>query len=314
MLHILIIAALCISSALAAPTTNKTIWQEYRLPAPGVCGLNLIDRIRGGEKTDLNAYPWAAVLGVKYRTREPNFMCGGSLISDRFVLTAGHCMRRFLSGERTLMVRLGEWDIVSENDCVEDQCSDKPMDYDVDTFVQHEDYTSGPTHNDVALVKLASRVKFTEYISPVCLPITNKLKSKSETGRIFTIVGWGTTETGVEQPGYYASRFKLKVDMPGLDWNTCYKRNPRLWESELCAGNDTEKQTCAGDSGGGLTIAEKDGYWYQYGIISYGFGCGTVDFKVFVRVVSFLPWIKDTMKRLSGDDRSTSSGTNNRRY
>lgn len=48
-----------------------------------------------------------------------------------------------------------------------------------------------------------------------------------------------------------------------------------------------------------LEIAEKDGYWYQYGIISYGFGCGTVDFKVFVRVVSFLPWIKDTINRLS---------------
>lgn len=75
-----------------------------------------------------------------------------------------------------------------------------------------------------------------------------------------------------------------------------------MWSSELCAGNDTEKQTCAGDSGGGLTIAERDGYWYQYGIISYGFGCGTVDFKVFVRVVSFLPWIKENINRLSGSD------------
>ncbi|XP_019553316.3 CLIP domain-containing serine protease B4 [Aedes albopictus] len=301
MFHYLIFISSFIVIAVAAPTSNSSdsVWAEYKLPKPGVCGVSFSDRIRGGEKTALNAFPWAAVLGVKYRNREPNFMCGGSLISDRFVLTAGHCMRRFLSGERTLMVRLGEWDIASENDCIEDQCSDQPVDYDVDTFVQHEDYTSGPTHNDVALVKLATKVKFSEFISPVCLPLTATLKSKTEAGRTFTIVGWGTTETGVEQPGYYASRFKLKVDMPGLDWNACYRRNPRLWNSELCAGNDTEKQTCAGDSGGGLTIADKDGYWYQYGIISYGFGCGTVDFKVFVRVVSFLPWIKETINRLS---------------
>lgn len=301
----LILILACIVGALArsppAVRNTTSVWQEYRLPKPGICGVSLSDRIRGGEKTAINGYPWAAVLGVKYRNREPNFMCGGSLISDRFVLTAGHCLRRFLSGERTMMVRLGEWDIVSQNDCVDGHCSDKPIDYDVDTFVQHEDYTSQPTHNDIALVKLARQVKFTEFITPVCLPLTDALKRKSEAGRMFTIVGWGTTETGVEEPGYYASRFKLEVDMPGLDWDTCYRRNPRLWDSELCAGNDTEKQTCAGDSGGGLTITEKDGYWYQYGIISYGFGCGTVDFKVFVRVVSFLPWIKDNIKKLSGN-------------
>lgn len=111
----------------------------------------------------------------------------------------------------SLMVRLGEWDIASENDCVEDQCSDSPRDYDVDTFLQHEDYTSGPTHNDIALVKLATRVQFTEFISPVCLPLTAKLKSKTEAGRTFTIVGWGTTETGVEQPGKLFSNL-LKKD------------------------------------------------------------------------------------------------------
>ncbi|XP_065089948.1 CLIP domain-containing serine protease B4-like isoform X2 [Ochlerotatus camptorhynchus] len=303
MIRKLISILACIAGALSLHATRKnaSIWNEYSLPMPGICGVSLSDRIRGGEKTAINGYPWAAVLGVKYRNREPNFMCGGSLISDRFVLTAGHCLRRFLSGERELMVRLGEWDIASENDCVDGHCSDKPIDYDVDTFLQHEDYTSNPTHNDIALVKLARQVKFTEFVSPVCLPVTEVLKSKSEAGRMFTIVGWGTTEVGIEEPGYYASRFKLEVDMPGVDWDTCYKRNPRLWDSELCAGNDTEKQTCAGDSGGGLTITEKDGYWYQYGIISYGFGCGTVDFKVFVRVVSFLPWIKDNIKKLSGD-------------
>lgn len=56
-------------------------------------------------------------------------------------------------------------------------------------------------HNDVALIKLAQQVTFTEFISPVCLPLAEELVGKPDSSRNFTAIGWGTTEKGQEQPG-----------------------------------------------------------------------------------------------------------------
>lgn len=85
----------------------------------------------------------------------------------------------------------------------------------------------------------------------------------------------------------------------------------------MCAGK-TGKDTCQGDSGGPLSIAENDGYWYQYGVVSYGYGCGFRGYPgVYTRVTSFVPWIKDTMKKLSktsGRPVSTGSTTSDWEY
>lgn len=54
------------------------------------CGKALIDRIVGGDKAVVNQFPWSALL--QYRSTDPfqnrkNFQCGGSLITERYVLT-----------------------------------------------------------------------------------------------------------------------------------------------------------------------------------------------------------------------------------
>lgn len=46
-------------------------------------------RIIGGNQSDISAYPWMAAL--YYRRL---FTCGGSLINDRYILTAAHCVAR----------------------------------------------------------------------------------------------------------------------------------------------------------------------------------------------------------------------------
>lgn len=99
------------------------------------------------------------------------------------------------------MVRLGEWDIESEVDCDGNICSDKPIDFDIDIYMRHERYYDlEQTHNDIALLKLPRPVSYTEFISPVCLPLSEDLQDQLKIGRIFTVIGWGHTEKGNDNP------------------------------------------------------------------------------------------------------------------
>lgn len=272
------------------------------LPAPGVCGLSLADRIVGGTRTAINAYPWASLLLAQHKqggTAVP--FCGASLISDRFVLSAAHCIPEPSESYRIAKVRLGEWDILSKNDCEDDHCSDDPIDAPVESIEVHKEYSGEPDfHNDIALLKLENPVTFTEFISPVCLPMSQKLLTKSESGRKFTAVGWGDIKHDAKNRDVQiGNRYKFEVKLPGVPLSTCRTSYPNLRDTEMCAGK-TGKDTCQGDSGGPLSIAENDGYWYQYGVVSYGYGCGWRGYPgVYTRVTSFIPWIKENMKKLS---------------
>lgn len=82
-----------------------------------------------------------------------------------------------------------------------------------------------------------------------------------------------------------------------MDLETCRENYPQALDSELCAGGEEGKDSCQGDSGGCLAAAEADGYWYQYGVVSWGYGCGSKGVPgVYARVSSFTDWIKQNMK------------------
>lgn len=131
------------------------------------------------------------------------FHCGGVLINNNYVLTASHCVNgagvtrlRY----RLTSVRLGEWDLENENDCdEEDICSDPVRDIPIAESISHENYVprSQGQLNDIALLRLARSVTYSDWIKPICLPVSAQLKSKNFNGALLTVAGWGKTENGI---------------------------------------------------------------------------------------------------------------------
>ena len=79
-----------------------------------------------------------------------------------------------------------------------------------------------------------------------------------------------------------------------MNLTTC-RQYSNVGPGQLCAGGQRGKDTCKGDSGGGLFISDTSDTWYLLGILSYGakeFGNGIPG--VYTRVSSFLQWISRT--------------------
>ena len=68
--------------------------------------------------------------------------------------------------------------------------------------------------------------------------------------------------------------------------------------TQFCAasGDETSRDACSGDSGGPFAVFE-DGRWFLVGLVSFGLGCGRVQYPgVYTRIDHFIPWILDVVK------------------
>ncbi|XP_031632048.1 serine protease easter-like isoform X2 [Contarinia nasturtii] len=285
--------------------TSSSRFTESNLPAPGVCGSQITgDRIVGGMETALGEYPWLALIEYTKRGYQGQFFCGGSLINEKYVITAAHCIKSksvIESGFKPTSVRLGEHDVRTDIDCVDDECADPVIDLPIADIIVHENYepTSNLQNDDITLIRLRRRVEFTDYIRPICLPFGRHLKNQNLDRFPLFVSGFGKTEKGSK------SDVKLKVEVDGFNWNRCNKlyriTGISLIQSQLCAGGKAGEDSCQGDSGGPLMGQDKLGsgqpYTYLAGVVSFGLSkCGTPDYPgVYTRVDQYLDWIVNHM-------------------
>lgn len=127
--------------------------------------------------------------------------CGGTLINSRYVITAAHCIQSIPSAWRLNSIRFGENDLNQNPDCEgygsSRDCADPHINVPVEQVIVHDQYIAynEQQYNDIALVRLTRNVKFTSFIKPICLPISNELVEKTFVGDRMEVVGWGKTET-----------------------------------------------------------------------------------------------------------------------
>merc|ERR1719308_510475 len=119
------------------------------------CGqANTVHKIVGGVATEANEYPWQVGLISSQFSSSP--FCGGTLISDREILTAAHC------GTNIGWVLLGEHDLTRADGEVRAR---------VCSTTVHPQYSESPTpNNDFSILRLCEPVTFNRNIAPACLP------------------------------------------------------------------------------------------------------------------------------------------------
>uniref|UniRef100_A0A8C4Y9L2 Peptidase S1 domain-containing protein n=1 Tax=Gopherus evgoodei TaxID=1825980 RepID=A0A8C4Y9L2_9SAUR len=222
--------------------------------ARGTCGKPLVSgRILNGQDAKAGAWPWQVSV-----QRYGSHICGGSLISESWVLSAAHCFLYLTNS--SYRVQLGENRIVRETPTQTFSS--------VKRVVPHPNYNSSTFLADIALVELEKPIAFTASISPVCLLDASV---RVPAGDACWVTGWGNIHPEAET--------LQELEVLTIDTTICNDRfrealqkptgdNP-IKEDMMCAGHmEGYKGTAPGDSGGPL-VCEEDRTWYLAGIVSW---------------------------------------------
>ncbi|XP_043214022.1 serine protease easter-like [Amphibalanus amphitrite] len=282
-----------------------------RVQLPTSCGHGFSPRVTGGVNAFIGEFPWmASIQYTKTPDSRPEHGCGGTLITSRHVLTAAHCVS-FLSTPQfpeltPVSVILGELDFDSEIDCLPDmpsECADRPITVDIDAIFPHPHFQNIrqlALPNDIAVVRLAREVPFTDFIQPICLltdfsELGDPTRTDITPDQMGIIAGWGRSNVSSEL-GF--TPVLQKARLPIRDLSECETSFRRSLPSRLCAGggpNSTD--TCRGDSGGPLMVSDRFGTTiFQTGISSFGTRvCGSV--AGYTRVFDYRDWILEQINK-----------------
>ena len=185
-------------------------------------------RIVGGEKTFIKNHPWQVALVID------GSLCGGSIIGQKWVLTAAHCIPgnlhpkdvRHKSGA-TMLRSEGSWK-------------------DIEKIIVHKGYNPETYEHDIALIKLRQPP------AGKIIPLAKK-NLKIEIGQNLEVTGWGAIGEGDD-----ISEHLLKAIVPYVSNNTCNAKevyNGIIGPGMMCAGHRSGGvDACQGDSGGPLVL------------------------------------------------------------
>ncbi|XP_075977360.1 uncharacterized protein LOC142977366 [Anticarsia gemmatalis] len=238
-------------------------------------------RIVGGTQAPAGSHPHMVALSHGLMVR--SYLCGGSLISQRTIVTAAHCIAHVFSGgslTNSLRATVGtnRWNSGGAH-------------YNLARNITHPHYVAGTIKNDVGLLITTSNVVLNNLVRTIRMNYANV-----GAGVQTRVAGWGRIRAG----GSFSATL-LQLDLNTIDGNDCVRRvaqaaidfnfrdapvvEPHI---ELCTLHSPGFGTCNGDSGSPLVRRDNG---QQVGIVSWGFPCARGAPDMFVRVSAFQSFI-----------------------
>ncbi|XP_067881910.1 serine protease 27-like isoform X2 [Heterodontus francisci] len=267
------------------PELRAFLWGQ----ADQACGRPVIsNRIVGGQDSMAGSWPWQVSIH-----EGSSHICGGTLITNTWVLTAAHCVSQRKIRSYTVYAGRYQQGGVNNNE----------RSSTVQSVIRHVKYQEDKNDYDIALVKLMKTIPYSDYILPICLPNS---RFQISCGSECWVTGWGNVQESVSLPSPGTLQ-EVAVDLIGRQTcNLLYQRGvtstsdiTTISDKMLCAGlPQGTKDACQGDSGGPLVYLNNN-TWVQVGIVSFGESCGLADRPgVYTDVAAFQTWITGNVGRL----------------
>ncbi|KAM6381900.1 trypsin I-P1-like [Alca torda] len=222
------------------------------------------DKIVGGYTCAQNSVPYQVSLNSGYH------FCGGSLISNQWVVSAAHCYKS------RIQVQLGKHNLELTEPTQQLINSAK--------VIRHPRYSSLTLDNDIMLIKLSVPAQLNRSVQTIPLP-THCVT----TGTTCLISGWGNT---LSNGNLFPDTLQC-LKAPVLSASECSDAYPRqITKNMMCVGFlEGGKDSCQGDSGGPVVCNGQ-----LQGIVSWGIGCAQRGYPgVYTKVCNYVSWIEETI-------------------
>ncbi|XP_010121394.1 PREDICTED: serine protease 55-like [Chlamydotis macqueenii] len=223
-------------------------------------------RVTTGRYAKAGEFPWHVSIQSNRK-----HICGGTMISALWILTAAHCFAEEVPPDLTVVVGGTDLSLPLEE-------------HKTESLILHENFDRASMQNDIALILLSSPIEFSSEKIPICLPFIHDVN----TWQHCWVAGWGTTSA--------ASHVLQKVQMKLISREKCLEQIPQLMENMLCAETESPGGGggCNVDSGGPLVCSYWNTMrWFQVGIVSWGQDCAEKpNHEILTPVYSYYGWIE----------------------
>ncbi|XP_069120480.1 chymotrypsin B-like [Argopecten irradians] len=256
--------------AIFGVVTGAKLQEEDEGTDPG-----LPPNIVGGTDAEDDAWPWQVTLTYKNK-----FMCGGTILNEKTILTAAHCTYR--AKKKALKVIVGNYDRRKNEKKTRGEKKMK-----VASIIQHPGYDGDVLH-DISIIKLKGKIKYGDYIQPIPGLAEDNMDLMNS---VCFVTGWGATKGPSS-----SARILQELQTPVITNAACQAGiilNYPVTDDMICTDSEP-KGSCYGDSGGPLQCLV-DGTWVHAGAVSWGNENCMVGPSVYARTSYHRDWILSKM-------------------
>ncbi|KYB27513.1 Transmembrane protease serine 9-like Protein [Tribolium castaneum] len=231
-------------------------------------------RIIGGQKAYAGQFPFLAAIYT--HTKDGSYFCGGALLNQEWVLTAGHCV----DGAVSFTVHLGSNTL--------DGSDPNLIKLSTDTFVLHPEYDPMTLNNDIGLIKFRMAITYSTYVYPIHMLPSAPLSDYSP----LLTMGWGQIsddDSGLQNDVHY-------VSVTTISNNECkIVYGNQIVETMACAEGNYNEGICYGDTGGPLIQYVSRNQVMHVGVASFFSqnGCESTDPSGYTRTYNYAKWIRN---------------------